>query len=225
MSDKVKVEKNGEEALSKATGFWNKNSKKIISVSVVLIILIGGYLGYKNFIQLPNEQKASEELFAAEANFRKDSFAIALNGEQGKAGFLKVISKYSGTDAGNLAQLYAGESYMQLGDFQKAIKHLEDFNPGAAKQVEAKVTGLLGDAYAELKKNKEAIDLYAKAGTLFPEDQSISSEYLFRGALLAELNGNNDKAIELFQLIKDKYPRTDKGFVVDKFLARLGVVK
>lgn len=225
MSDKVKVEKNGEEALSQATGFWNKNSKKIISVSVGLIILIGGYLGYKNFIQLPNEQKASEELFAAESNFRKDSFAIALNGEQGKAGFLKVISKYSGTNAGNLAQLYAGECYMQLGDFQKAIKHLEDFNPGAAKQVEAKVTGLLGDAYAELKKNKEAIDLYAKAGTLFPEDQSISSEYLFRGALLAELNGNNDKAIELFQLIKDKYPRTDKGFVVDKFLARLGVVK
>jgi tetratricopeptide (TPR) repeat protein len=225
MSDKVKVEKNGEEALSQVTGFWNKNSKKIISVSVGLIILIGGYLGYKNFIQLPNEQKASEELFAAESNFRKDSFAIALNGEQGKAGFLKVISKYSGTDAGNLAQLYAGECYMQLGDFQKAIKHLEDFNPGAAKQVEAKVTGLLGDAYAELKKNKEAIDLYAKAGTLFPEDQSISSEYLFRGALLAELNGNNDKAIELFQLIKDKYPRTDKGFVVDKFLARLGVVK
>jgi predicted negative regulator of RcsB-dependent stress response len=54
MSDKVKVEKNGEEALSQATGFWNKNSKKIISVSVGLIILIGGYLGYKNFIQLPN---------------------------------------------------------------------------------------------------------------------------------------------------------------------------
>jgi len=219
------LKKTEKKLYHKQLDFGIKIRKKIISVSVGLIILIGGYLGYKNFIQLPNEQKASEELFAAESNFRKDSFAIALNGEQGKAGFLKVISKYSGTDAGNLAQLYAGECYMQLGDFQKAIKHLEDFNPGAAKQVEAKVTGLLGDAYAELKKNKEAIDLYAKAGTLFPEDQSISSEYLFRGALLAELNGNNDKAIELFQLIKDKYPRTDKGFVVDKFLARLGVVK
>jgi len=25
--------------------------------------------------------------------------------------------------------------------------------------------------------------------------------------------------------LKDKYPRTDKGFIVDKYLARLGVTK
>jgi tetratricopeptide (TPR) repeat protein len=225
MSDKAKLEKNEEEIVANAAGFWQKNSKVIIGIAAFVVVSVGGYLGYKNFIQLPNEQKASEEMFMAESNFRKDSFDIALNGTQGKAGFLKVISKYGNTNAGNLAQLYAGECYMHLGDFQKAVKHLEDFNPGSAKQVEAKVTGLLGDAYAELKKNKEAIDLYAKAGSLFPDDQSISSEYLFRGALLAEINGNTEKAIELYQQIKDKYPRTDKGFVVDKYLARLGVVK
>ena len=167
----------------------------------------------------------SEELFTAESNFRKDSFNLALNGFQGKAGFLKVISKYGGTNAANLAHIYAGECYMHLGEYQKAIQHLEDFNPGSAIQAEAKVEGLLGDAYAELKKNNEAIDHYKNAGTLFPEDQAISSEYLFRGALLAEINGKNDLAIELYKTIKDKYPRTDKGFVVDKFLARLGVVK
>jgi predicted negative regulator of RcsB-dependent stress response len=225
MSDKAKVEANQEEIANKAFGFWQKNSKTIILVSVVVIILGGGYLGYKNFIQLPNEQKASEELFVAESNFRKDSFNLALNGDQGKAGFLKVISKYGGTAAGNLAHLYAGESYMQLGDFQKAVSHLQDFNPGSAQQLEAKVAGLLGDAFAELKKNNEAIDQYKKAGTLFPEDQAISSEYLFRGALLSEINGKTEQAIELYTIIKDKYPRTDKGFVVDKYLARLGVVK
>ena len=139
--------------------------------------------------------------------------------------FLKVISKYGGTSAGNLAKLYAGECYVHLGDFQKAIDQLSDFNAKGAKQVEAKVEGLLGDANSELKKNDEAIAHYKTAGTLFPEDQAISSEYLFRGALLAEMNGKTEDAIELYQTIKDKYPRTDKGFVVDKFLARLGVVK
>ena len=225
MSDKSKVEKSEEEIVSQAVGFWQKNSKSLILVSSIVIIAIGGYLGYKNFIQLPNEQKASEELFTSEQYFRKDSFSLALNGAQGKAGFLKVISKYGGTASGNLAQLYAGECYMQLGEYQKAIQHLEDFNAGSAKQIEAKVAGLLGDAYAELKKNTEALDQYKKAGTLFPEDQAISSEYLFRAALLAEINGKNEDAIELYQTIKDKYPRTDKGFVVDKYLARLGVVK
>jgi tetratricopeptide (TPR) repeat protein len=112
-----------------------------------------------------------------------------------------------------------------LGEFQKAIDNLEKFKSAGAKQVEAKAEGLLGDAYAELKKNDEAITHYKKAGTLFPDDQAISSEYLFRGALLSEMSGKNDQAIELYQLLKDKYPRTDKGFVVDKYLARLGVVR
>ena len=53
----------------------------------------------------------------------------------------------------------------------------------------------------------------------------ISSEYLFRAALLTEMSGKNDEAIELYQQLKDKYPRTEKGFVVDKYLARLGVTK
>jgi hypothetical protein len=48
---------------------------------------------------------------------------------------------------------------------------------------------------------------------------------LFRGALLSEIAGKNDQAIELYQMLKDKYPRTDKGFIVDKYLARLGVTK
>jgi tetratricopeptide (TPR) repeat protein len=88
--------------------------------------------------------------------------------------------------------------------------------------VEAKKEGLLGDAYSELKKNDEAISHYRKAGSLFPDDQAISSEYLFRAALLLELSGKNKEAIELYQQVKDKYPRTEKGFVVDKYLARLG---
>lgn len=225
MTDKTKSEKSEVEIINKALGIWQKKSTSIITISTIVIILVGGYLGYKNFIQIPNEKKANEEIFTAEDYFRKDSFALALNGHQGKAGFLKIISKYGSTPAGNLAHLYAGECYMQMGAFKKAIQHLEDFNAGSAKQVEAKVAGLIGDAFAELKQHPEAMEHYKKAGTLFPEDQAISSEYLFRAALLAEINGKTNDAIELYGEIKKKYPRTDKGFVVDKYLARLGIVQ
>jgi tetratricopeptide (TPR) repeat protein len=89
--------------------------------------------------------------------------------------------------------------------------------------VEAKVQGLLGDAYSEQKKNDEAVSHYKKAGTIFEKDQALSSEYLFRAALLLELGGKTKEAAELYQTIKDKYPRTEKGFVADKYLARTGV--
>ncbi len=224
MSDR-KIENADQEVVDKALGFWQSYGKKLSIGLAVVIVAIGGYWAYGNFVQQPKEIKANEDIFAAENLFRKDSFALALNGTAGTPGFLKIMDKHSGTKAANLAHLYAGESYLQLGEFQKAIDQLNAFNAGGAKQIEAKVEGLLGDAYAELKKNDEAIEHYKKAGTLFADDQAISSEYLFRGALLSEIAGKNDQAIELYQILKDKYPRTDKGFVVDKYLARLGVTK
>jgi tetratricopeptide (TPR) repeat protein len=225
MSDNKNLENTDQEVVDKALGFWQAYGKKVSLALGVLVVAIGGYWAYGNFIQQPKEAKANEDIFAAENYFRKDSFALALNGTGSTPGFLKIMDKHSGTKAANLAHLYAGESYLQMGEFQKAIDQLNAFSAGSAKQVEAKVEGLLGDAYAELKKNEEAIAHYKKAGTLFADDQAISSEYLFRGGLLCEMAGKNAEAIEFYQMLKDKYPRTDKGFVVDKYLARLGVTK
>lgn len=225
MTDTKNKAENEQEAVDKAMGYWEKNSKKVLTIAVAVIVVAGGYLAYKNFVQIPAEQKANEDLFAAESYFRKDSFNLALNGVANTPGFLKVISKHGGTKAANIAHLYAGQCYLQLGEYQKAVDQLEDFSSNGAKQVEAKAEGLLGDALAELKKNDDAIAHYKKAGTIFPDDQAISSEYLFRGGLLSELAGKEDQAAEMYQLIKDLYPRTEKGFVIDKYLARVGATK
>jgi tetratricopeptide (TPR) repeat protein len=214
-----------EEIVVRAKGFWEKNSKTILIASTAVILLVGGYLGYKYFVQMPAEEKAQEEIFSAEQHFRNDSLALALNGNATSSGFLKVIKKYGSTKTGNIARLYAGECYLHLGDYNNAVKYLKDFNANGAKQVEAKAEGLLGDAYSELKKTDDAVSHYRKAGTLFPEDQAISSEYLFRAALLLEMNGKTKEAGELYQEVKDKFPRTEKGFIVDKYLARLGTGK
>ena len=214
-----------EEIVVRAKGFWEKNSKTILIASTAVILLVGGYLGYKYFVQMPAEEKAQEEIFSAEQHFRNDSLALALNGNATSSGFLKVIKKYGSTKTGNIARLYAGECYLHLGDYNNAVKYLKDFNANGAAQVEAKAQGLLGDAYSELKKTDDAVSHYRKAGTLFPEDQAISSEYLFRAALLLEMNGKTKEAGELYQEVKDKFPRTEKGFIVDKYLARLGTGK
>lgn len=213
------------ELLDRAKGFWEKNNKNITYISIALIILIGGYLGYKYLIQVPTEKKAQDEIFKAEMNFRSDSLQLALNGNNSTPGFLKVIKNYGGTPSGNLAKLYAGECYLQLGEFKKSIEQLESFNSGGAKQVEAKVQGMLGDANAELKNNAKAIEYYQKAGSIFESDVNLSSEYLFRAGMLLEIEGKNAEAIKLYQQIKEKFPRTERGYSIDKYLARLGVTK
>jgi tetratricopeptide (TPR) repeat protein len=225
MAEKNIQDMESEQVLERAKGFWEKNSRNILIAGAAIILLVGGYLGYKYLYQLPADTRAQEEIFVAEENFRKDSISLALNGNATTTGFLKVIKKHGGTKTGNIARLYAGECYLLLGDFNNAVKYLEEFNANGAKQAEAKKEGLLGDAYSELKKNDEAISHYKKAGTIFPDDQALSSEYLFRAAMLLEVGGKNKEAIELYQQVKEKFPRSEKGFIVDKYLARLGATE
>ena len=133
-----------------------------------------------------------------------------------------IIKEFSGTKAANLAKYYAGISYFRTNDFNKSVEYLKDFST-SAKQVQAIAYGTIADAYSELKNTDEAISYYKKAGAHFPEDEAISSEYLYRAASLLELNGKIDDAVEIFKEIKAKYPKSEKGMMADKFINKLKV--
>lgn len=200
-----------------------KNSQKLIIYLIVgALITAAGFFGYTELYQKPLEAKAADAMYVAEKYFANDSSELVLNGDGTSKGVLYIIKEFSGTKAANLAKYYAGMSYYRLKDYNKAIDYLKDFSTNA-KQVQAVAYGSIGDAYSELKKNEEAIEYYKKAGTHFPEDEAISSEYLFRAASFLELNGKNDAAIEIYKQIKQNYPKSEKGFSIDKYINRLQV--
>jgi tetratricopeptide (TPR) repeat protein len=202
--------------------FVKKNQKALTYTLVLAIVLIGGFFGYSELYQKPREAKAADAIFMAEKYFANDSSNFVLNGDGTSKGVLYIMKEYSGTKAANLSKYYAGISYFRLNDFNKSIEYLKDFTTNA-KQVQAIAYGTMGDAYAELKKNDDAVSYYKKAGEYFPEDEAISSEYLFRAASFLELNGKNDEAIALYNTIKNKYPKSEKGFMADKYINRLKI--
>ena len=219
----VQAVESGDATIAKAKDFWTKYSKPILIVGTVLVLLVGGYWGYKNFVKEPKEEKAADALFKAEDYYRKDSVNAALNGDGQSMGFLKIISKYSGTEAANLANFYAGSCYIKMDDNANAIKHLKKFSSDA-KQIQQRAYKLLGDASADLGKNDDALDYYKKAAHHFEEDQANSAEALFLAAYLADRVMKNQKeAIALYKELKEKYPRTQQGFDADNYLAQLGV--
>jgi tetratricopeptide (TPR) repeat protein len=228
------------DVVARAKGFWAKNSKFIIIFGSVLILLIGGYLGYKYLYKLPNERKASEQVFAAEklfgkmaqsSSYSKDTLNIVLNGGvldgNNVTGLLKIISNFGGTPAGNRARYMVGACYLQLKEYDKAIKQLKEFDGNGAKQVQSKAYILLGHAYSELKKTDEALSYYKKAASADEKDAGMATEALFMAARYAEATGKSKDAIELFQKIKDDYPASIHvmGGDVDRYLAKLGVTK
>lgn len=199
-----------------------KNQQLIVYLLAGGLIAVAGFFGYSELYQKPLEAKAADAMYVAEKYFANDSSELVLNGDGTSKGVLYIIKEFSGTKAANLAKYYAGMSYYRLKDYNKAIEYLKDFSTNA-KQVQAVAYGSIGDAYSELKKNDEAIEYYKKAGTHFPEDEAISSEYLFRAASFLELNGKNDAAIEIYKQIKQNYPKSEKGFSIDKYINRLQV--
>ena len=225
MADKTTEQEShhDEQVIAKAKDFWEKYNKPLMIVSTIIILAVGGYYIYQNFVKKPKELKAADVIFKAEEYYRMDSVNLALNGDGQNWGFLKVIDKYGGTDAGNLASFYAGSCYIKLNENEKAIKYLKKFS-GDSKPIQARAYKLLGDAYADLGKNSDALSYYKKAAAYFEKDETSSADYLFTAAYFADRVVKDPKeAIALYKELKEKFPKTQQAFDADNYLAQLGV--
>lgn len=211
-----------QHSVDRAQDFYTKNKNIILFALVAVVVIIGGSMGYKRFFKEPNEKKAQEAIFAAQNYLAVDSFKLALNGDGNTYGFLQVIDKYGGTKAGNLAKYSAGVCYVKLGDYQKGIDQLKAFS-SSDLVLQPLANGLIGDAYMELNKADDAVSYYKKAGAA--DNELISPIYLLRAGLALEKANKPQEAIAVYQEIKQKYPQTNEGREMDKYLARLGVVK
>ena len=224
MADKKSMQElDGDAVIAKAKDFWSKFSKPIMIASAVVIVAVGGWYIYQNFFKKPKEEKAVEAMFKAEEYYRLDSANLALNGDGQYDGFLKIISKYGGTDAAKLANFYAGDCYIKLNDNEKAVKYLKKFS-SSAKSLQARAYKLIGDAYGDMGKNADALSYYKKAARHFEGDENNSAEYLMYAAYLADKVIKDPKeATALYKEIKEKFPKSQQAFEADKYLAQLGV--
>ncbi len=232
MADK-KIQHEEVDVVQRARGFWANYNKPVMYIASAIIVVLGGWLIYKYMFKMPKEEKANDSIFITQKYFSDFSnaptdstkallAAKVLNGDGVNPGALKIISKYSGSDAANLCEYYAGASYLHLKQYDKAIKYLKDFDAHSATQIKSRAYGMMGDASAELKKNDDALDYYKKAADVDDEDEFTSSEFLFRAALFAEVTGKTKDAIDLFKKIKEQYPLSEKAADVDRYLAKLG---
>lgn len=224
MSKEKKVQANEnlkevEHALTTAELFFEKNAKliSIIFGAAVLVALL--LLATHRFYTIPHENKAKEQIFAAEQYFEKDSFNLALNGDGNYPGVLDIIDSYGRTPAGNLANYYAGISYLHLGKYKEAISYLEDFKTDDLL-LKPVATGAIGDAYAELGNKEKAVKFYAEAAEM-KANNFTTPIYLLKEGRMYEMMGNKEKALAIYQSIKDKYGDSNEGRLVEKYIARL----
>lgn len=179
-----------------------QNPKILISIVGVIVLAVGGYFGYKYYQGTQNEQ-AQKEMFQAVRYFEADSLNLAMKGDGNNLGFEQIIDDYGMTDAGNLANYYAGVISLKQAKFPMAIFYLQDFKSNDIL-VQARAYSLLGDAYMEQKDFESAAKWYGKASDYKP-NKFYTPTYLMKLALAYEKLNQNDKAIAAYDRIINQF--------------------
>ena len=209
---------NVEQALSKTEQFIETNQKKITYVIGAVVAIIALYFGYQNMYLAPLEEDAQTEMFMAELYFQKDSFALALNGDEQYEGFLSIADDYGLTKAGNLANYYAGLCYLNLGEFENAIDYFSDFSSDDII-LSSLALGCIGDCYAELDDIDIALDFYKKASKN-SDNGFTTPRYLMKQARILESQEDFDAANDLYVKIKENYTESIEAQNIEKYISR-----
>ena len=214
---------NVEDALTQSEAFLIKYKNAIIGGVVAVIIIVAGFIMYKNLYAEPREEKAQAALFKGQEYFEQDAFEQALNGDSiGYTGFLKVADDYSGTKAANLAKAYAGICYAQLGKYEEAVKILDSFN--GKDQMAPAILGAAGNCYAQLGQlDKAASTLLSAADKA--DNNTLSPIFLIQAGEILVKQGKYDDAVNAYTKIKDKYFQSYQAMDIDKYIEQAKLMK
>ena len=215
---------NVEDALTQSEAFLIKYKNAIIGGVVAVIIIVAGFIMYKNLYAEPREEKAQAALFKGQEYFEQDAYEQALNGDSiGFVGFLKVADDFSGTKAANLAKAYAGICYAQLGKYEEAVKMLDSFN-GKDQMVAPAILGAAGNCYAQLGQlDKAASTLMSAADKA--DNNTLSPIFLMQAGEILVKQGKYDDAVDAYTKIKDKSFQSYQAMDIDKYIEQAKLMK
>jgi tetratricopeptide (TPR) repeat protein len=208
-----------DEGASKTEAWVEKNQNIILGVVGVIAVAVLAYFAYNQFVLGPKQSEAANEMYQAQSYYNKaltasaeesDSiYNLALTGGAGKYGFIDIADKYSGTNAGNMANYYAGMAYLQTKRYQEAINYLDDYN-GDDAMTGPLAKGAIGDAFVQLNQNDEALKYYEAAATMRSNDVT-TPRFLLKAGITAMNLGKTEVALNHFAKITDEYATSSEA--------------
>lgn len=222
------VKEQNVENLNAKEAFFVKYQKPILIAVAAIILLIAGCFLYKNYVSEPREAEASTAIAKGQELFANQDYDKALKGEGSYKGFIKLAADYSSTDAGNLANLYAGLCYANLDQWENAVKYLEKYNVADDQMVGPATQAALGNAYAHVEQYDKAVSALKKAAKMADKasangvNYSISATFLMQAAKILENQDKKAEALSLYKEVKEKYVNSAvvQSGEVDKYIER-----
>lgn len=217
------------ESLNKSEAFFLKYKKTIIAAIAAIVLVIVGYMMVKQYVLEPRENEASTALAKGQEYINSQQYDKALKGDGASfGGFLKIASDYSGTDAGNLANLYAGLCYANLekADWKKALEYVEKFDTKGDQLISPASQMALGDIYANNDQLDKAVESFKKAASMADKkaedniNNSIAPVALRKAGIILESQGKKADANAIYKSIKEDYLNSPIRQDIDKYIER-----
>jgi len=176
----------------------------------VLALLAGGWM-YLNKMNSEN---------AMEAAGKADIMMLQGKDDEALKEYEKVADEYS-NKFGDRTHLNAAILLYQKGEYEKAIKHLEEYD-GNGDMIGPASQSLLGDCYVNTKKYDKALACYDKAISLADGNEAYAPTFMIKKATVLHEQKKYAEEAAIYQEIKDNYLMfaQQNGFNVDKYLER-----
>ena len=191
-----------------------EDNKKYVTWALIAIVVLAAIAAGWMYLHNKSLQDAKEA--AGKADYAmvqgKNDDALKL--------YEQVADEFS-KKYGDRANLNAAILLYQKGEYDKAIKHLEDFS-NAGNLIGPASESLLGDCYVNTKKYDKAIACFDKAISLTDGNEVYAPAFMIKKATVLHAQQKYAEEAAIYQEIKDKYLMfaQQTGFNVDKYLER-----
>lgn len=209
--------------------FIQKNSKIIITISVVIILIVGLLVILRNKSK-EDESIASTLLTRVLPYYESADYQKSLDGDPEKTylgepvkGLRFIVEEYKRTPAGRLAALYVGNILLSTSKYSEAKEYFEIAQDASSKYVQAgAMAGLAGCLETE-NKFLEAAKLYENAANLILDDE-ISARYRYYAGFAYEKAGNKQNSEKIYRDLINRARFSEFSQMAKAGLIRIGTI-
>jgi len=187
-------------ALTWLTG-WIRNHKQVATYLAVALVVALGLFAWSFLTAKTAERSAGRQIAQARLALDSKNYPLAASV------LSQVVENFSGTHAAQEASILLAQARLAQGQTQQAIDVLQRSAPKADKYFRAQSYALLGAAYENALRSKEAATAYetAAAAALYP---FLRAQFLSDAGRAWLAVGDTAKALAAYRTIAEKLDST-----------------
>lgn len=180
---------------------WLKAHKRWSAYAGVILVVAAGLFGWSLLSSRTAEQSASRQLEQGRLALDTKNYPFAASV------LSQVVENYSGTRAADEGIILLAQVRLAQGQTQQAIDVLRRYAPKADRQFRSQAYGLLGAAYENAVRPKDAAEAYQAAADDAPYP-FLRAQFLSDAGRAWLAAGDTAKALAAYQTIAQKLDST-----------------